>query len=296
MSDVIRAKAQDWISGTVGTRLNNKNDGVIILIMQRLHVDDPVAHVLEKGGWVHLNLPAIAEDNEHFTMSNGRTFTRQIGEALHPERESLATLEREKAQMGSFWFSAQYQQRPVAAEGNLFKADWFKSYEWPPDAEYPDQIIQAWDTALTSTTGSDYSVATTWIVEKYVAHLIDVQRVRLEIPALKRKIVEYKQQHNAGVVLIEDSPGSLGLIQQLEFEGIVFPIAIKPVGDKRQRASSVSAMIEAKRVLLPAEAPWLGDFMTEILAFPAGRHDDQVDSMTLFLNWFSKNGAPFFFG
>ena len=136
LSAVVRVKAQDWLSGTVGSRLNNKNEGVIILIMQRLHVDDPVAHVLEKGGWVHLNLPAIAEENESFLLSDGTRLTRRKGDVLHPARESREALEREKSAMGSFWFSAQYQQNPVAAEGNLFRVGWFKKYSHIPLPDY----------------------------------------------------------------------------------------------------------------------------------------------------------------
>ena len=296
MSAVVRSKAQQWLSSTVGTRLNSKNDGVIILIMQRLHVDDPVSHVLEKGGWVHLNLPAIAEENEQFVLADGRAFSRSKGVALHPIRESIAALERQKAEMGALFFSAQYQQRPVAAEGNLFKGEWFTNYTSVPRTEYSCQIVQAWDTAMTDSSGADYSVATTWIIEDCVAHLFDVYRARLQVPALKRKIADYKNQFEAGVVLIEISPASIGLIQQLEFEKTVFPVGIKPVGDKIQRAASVSAMIEAGRVRLPHHAPWLDEFRAEVLAFPASRYDDQVDSMTLFLNWFARNRGPIYFG
>ncbi len=295
MSDVVRAKVKDWMSSTVGTRLNNKNDGVIILIMQRLHVDDPVAHVLEQGGWVHLNLPAIAESDEVFKLSTGATFSRRTGEPLHPERESLAALDQQKHEMGSFLFSAQYQQRPAPAEGNLFKRQWFGTYDFAPHPDYPDQTIQSWDTAMTDSNGADYSVATTWITHDYVAYLVDVRRERLQVPALKRRIADYKLEFGAGTVLIEESPASLGLIQQLEFENLVFPIGVKPVGNKIERATSVSAMIEAGRAKFPREAPWLDAFLTEVLAFPSGRYDDQVDSMTLFLNWFGPR-VPIFFG
>lgn len=294
-SEAVRARIKEWMTGTVGTRLNNKNDGVIILIMQRLHVDDPVAHVLEQGGWTHLDLPAIAEVDETFKVSTGRTLRRRAGEALHPERESLAALDVQKQEMGTFLFSAQYQQRPVAAEGNLFRREWFGQYEHEPYAEYSDQVIQSWDIAMTDTAGANYSVATTWITHNYVAYLVDVLRIRVQVPQLKKAIAEHRARFGAGTVLIEESPASLGLIQLLEYEETVFPIAIRPKGDKIERASSVSAMIEAGRAKFPSNAPWLGDFMTEILAFPSGRNDDQVDSMTQFLSWFGPH-RPVYFG
>ena len=294
-SDTTRLKTKEWLGGTVMSRLNNKNDGVIILIMQRLHVDDPVAHVLEQGGWTHLDLPAIAETDEAFALSDGRVVGRRAGEALHPARESLEALERIRRELGSLVFSAQYLQRPVPAEGNFLKREWLKYYDFVPHPDYPDQIIQSWDIAMTDTSGSNYSVGTTWITHESEAYLIDVRRVRLQVPELKRMIANYQRDRGAGIVLIEESTASLGLIQQLEYEKQVYPISVRPVGDKQQRLASVAAMIEAGRAKFPREEPWLDEFMTEILAFPSGRNDDQVDSMTQFLIWFRPK-VPIFFG
>ncbi len=78
------------------------------------------------------------------------------------------------------------------------------------------------------------------------------------------------------------------LIQDLRREGPIRPIAITPEGDKVTRMSAQSAKIEANYVLLPERAPWLQDFQTEILPFPLGRHDDQVDSLSQFLSWVSR--------
>ena len=88
---------------------------------------------------------------------------------------------------------------------------------------------------------------------------------------------------------------AMGLIQQLRSEGKVKPIGVKPQGSKTERAGAVMAMIEAGRVLLPKEALWLDDFMAEVLAFPSGRNDDQVDSMTQFLNWMTRRRPREFF-
>jgi len=86
-------------------------------------------------------------------------------------------------------------------------------------------------------------------------------------------------------VLIEDAGSGTHLVQDLKREGRLRPIGIKPEGDKLVRMEAQSAVIEAGHVLLPEAAPWLGDFQTEIMAFPYGRHDDQVDSLSQFLAW-----------
>ncbi len=117
---------------------------------------------------------------------------------------------------------------------------------------------------------------------------MDVHRARLEYPELKRRVVEEAQRHHADVVLIEDKASGTHLIQDLKHDGVVRPIAIQPEGDKVTRMSAQTAKIEAGYVLLPERAPWLQDFQTEILQFPYGRHDDQVDSLSQFLIWVSR--------
>ena len=112
--------------------------------------------------------------------------------------------------------------------------------------------------------------------------------VRLLYPQLKQRIVEEAQRHANTTVLIEDAGSGMSLIQDLHGEGQVRPIPIKPMGDKVTRASAGSAKIEAGHVLLPESAPWLDDFKAEVLAFPHGRHDDQVDSMSQFLTWMGR--------
>jgi hypothetical protein len=112
-SEPRRQSVKQWYDSTLYSRLYNKKDDVIILIMQRVHEDDLVAHVLEKEHWEHLRLPAIAEDDEGYVLSNGRKVGRREGEPLHREREPLKVLKQLRASTTSYQFSAQYQQAPV---------------------------------------------------------------------------------------------------------------------------------------------------------------------------------------
>ena len=128
-SESSRNSLKHWYSNTLLSRLDHKSEGAIIIVMQRLHPDDLVGHVLDQGDWTHLNLPAIAEEESVIALGANRSYRRAIGTLLHPERENEAALNELKASMGSMEFSAQYQQAPVPIGGNLIKWSWFKFYE-----------------------------------------------------------------------------------------------------------------------------------------------------------------------
>lgn len=147
MSEPGRNRVTDWFGGTLVSRLNDKDTGRIIVVMQRLHEDDLAGHLLQARGWHHLDLPAIAVEDSDIAIGSNRVFRRRAGDLLHPRRESKSVLERIKAEIGSLQFSAQYQQRPVPLEGNLIKRDWLRWYVQLPGAG-ADYVVQSWDTAM----------------------------------------------------------------------------------------------------------------------------------------------------
>ncbi len=108
-------------------------------------------------------------------------------------------------------------------------------------------------------------------------------RKRFEYPDLKRRIIALAERYETDTVLIEDAGSGTHLIQELHHEGNLRPIAIKPKGDKLTRMEAHTATLEAGYVHLPEAAAWLADFQTEMLLFPRGSHDDQVDSVSQFL-------------
>ncbi len=288
LSETKRETVNQWFDSTLYSRLDSKSDDVIIIIMQRLHVDDLVGHVLEQEDWTVLSLPVIAEETQRVQTGPDRWITRKPGDVLHPAREPRPVLERIKTTIGSYNFSAQYQQCPVPPGGALIKSEWFRSWRDIPPKQADDQIVQSWDTASKAGELHDWSVCTTWMIKGELYYLLSVLRRRLEYPELKRTIIAEKQTHKADVVLIEDKGSGTSLIQDLRQDGSLHAIAIMPEADKVTRMSSQSAKIEAGRVLLPMGASWLGDFRTEILQFPYGRHDDQVDSVSQFLAWATR--------
>jgi predicted phage terminase large subunit-like protein len=252
--------------------------------MQRVHIDDLVAHVQKNEQWTVLNLAALAEKEERFKLSSGRTLERRLGEALNATLESTTTLAKIRANIGSYNFSSQYQQEPVPAEGNIVKWEWFRFYNYVPQAQRRTRIIQSWDTAMKAHDGTDYSACVTMREVDGKYYILDVYRARLDFPALKKQIVALKEEFGANHVIIEDKGSGTGLIQVLEMEG--FPvIAYKPEGDKADRLVTQSALIEQGSVFLPEKAGFLGEFRSELLSFPNGSHDDQVDALSQALDW-----------
>jgi predicted phage terminase large subunit-like protein len=297
MSDTTRQRLFDWYGTTLLSRLDDKENGAIILVMQRLHVGDLAGHLLEGGGWRHLNLPAIAEIEQSVEIAPGRFHTRKVGDLLHPARESRLTLDAMKVAMGSATFSAQYQQSPIPPGGHMIDWNWFRWFE--PDSELAvDDVVISWDTAMKATELADYSVGTVWGRKGDLYYLVDLIRVRLDYPALRRKIIEVYQQWRwqNPTILIEDAGSGISLHQDL-YEQNIPAMAIKPEGDKVMRMSAQTAKIESGAVHLPKGAPWLDDLRSEVLAFPNGFHDDQVDSISQALGWMSRpRSRPVFFG
>jgi predicted phage terminase large subunit-like protein len=291
-SEKTRTAVNNWYGTTLVSRLDDKEEGAIILVMQRLHEDDLAGKLLRDEGWHHLDLPAIAEEDQEIPIGPCVMHRRKKGEVLHPARESLAVLEQIKREMGSLAFSAQYLQRPVPLEGNLIKRDWLKRYDSLPSRE---RVVQSWDVASTAKGTGDWSVCTTWLVAQRDYYLVDVWRGRLEYPRLRRKLIALARKHAPNEILIEEAGPGLHLVQELRANpevGVPVPIGIKPEGDKIVRMEAQSARFEAGQIYLPNEAPWLSAFLHEILAFPNTRYDDQVDSVSQFLNWAETRFEP----
>jgi predicted phage terminase large subunit-like protein len=230
-----------------------------------------------------LNLPAIAQRTETYDLVDGRTYTRQKGELLHPGHETAETLLELKREMGPHAFSAQYQQNPLPAGGRTIKRKWLKTYDGVP-SQAGDRIIMSWDIALSEAETGDYSACVVLLKRKEVFYVLEVVRGRFPFETLKRKVMEVKQPYGSVTLLIEDSPISRGLIQSLR-EKFINVTAYKPDTDKRARLIGQTDLFSGGSVLLPRRAAWLEQFIAELLAFPGGRQDDQVDALTQGLAW-----------
>ncbi len=287
LSEVHRNSAGQWFDTTLLSRLDSKSDGAVVIVMQRLHEDDLAGRLLEKGGWHHLKVSAIAEQDEDIPVGPGRIYRRKARTAIDSRRESLEELERLRQQMTELFFSAQYQQEPIPLAGNIIKAEWFKEYEITPTYGNNDPLIISLDTAMKGTQLADYSVATVWLARGDDSYLLDLWRERVDYPELKRAVSRLREKYTGASLLVEDKGSGTSLIQDLRAENRAV-IAINPEGDKLTRAAKISAQFEAGAVFFPKAAPWLSGLKAELLGFPNVRYDDQLDSVTQALSWIAQ--------
>lgn len=284
-----RMTTNEWMRSTVASRPDNKQTARMVMIMQRVHVDDPAGVALRSGTWGELRIPAIATEREKVAIGPGRVHIREPGDALDPVREPLAIYDDLRREMGEMAFSAQYQQEPVAPGGGLFKAAWLGEYRATPQLEDSAMIIQSWDLAFGASEQGDYSVGITIAVVKGRFHILDVARGRWDFPELRARLLAAVQRYPGARVLIERASVGISLGQDLKNLGI-HAIMCRPDGDKVARAHRATPFLEAGRVLLPASAPWRETLRTELLAFPSnGSHDDQVDALVQAINWWGEH-------
>ncbi len=291
-SETIRSALNDWYRSTLTSRLNDKRTGAIICVMQRLHANDLAGLILEDGGWSHLNLPAIANESHNIALTRGHIYKRYEGEVLHPMREPYETLMRIKRDQGPIIFEAQYQQDPVPATGNMIQKDWLLHETLDLENIPSGFIVQSWDTASKDGIHNDYSVCITARYYTKKIYIIDVFRRKLTFPDLKEASIRLAREYNAETILIEDAASGTQLYQTLRNEQpnrVALPFKQQPEGDKVSRVAGVSAMIAGGQVILPQSAPWLTAFTSELLSFPNGKHDDQVDALSQLLSWIRKH-------
>jgi predicted phage terminase large subunit-like protein len=291
LSETRRKAANEWYFNTLLSRLNSKENGVIIIVMQRLHQGDLVGEVMDRERWDMLSLPAIAEQDENYPIEGplgNHLYVRKAGEALHPERDSIEIYRNIRDAVGEYNFQSQYQQCPASREGGVIKREWIRYYE--TTRQKMDYILQSWDTANKSGECNDYSVCTTWGTLDGNFYLLDVFRKRLNFPELKRAILDLFKKYNPEKLLIEDKGSGTSILQELKYEYIWCLEAYNPQqgSDKLMRLAKQSVKFENGRVYLPKQAPWLDEYIQEITGFPGTKHDDQVDSTSQALDILEK--------
>lgn len=280
----IREKIMDWFQSTVFTRL--EPDGRIIIIMTRWHEEDLVGSLLADASlndWICLSLPAIALEND--------LLGRKVGEALWNDRFSWKKLNEIKKQIGSYWFEALYQQSPFSKDDKLFKKENFHycSYEtafvqlFSNDRKLIDirelSCYFTVDLAISTKDSADYTVLLVFDVGLNNDILIkDILRVKLKPSEHLDFIRNQYEKYKPILIGIESVQYQVSLIQQAL--NSMMPVKeLKPNKDKISRALHIAALLESGKVFFRKDAEWLYDFENELLKFPKGLHDDQVDAL-----------------
>lgn len=269
-SKTIRDSIWDWYTSTAYTRLSP--GGGVIVMATRWHTDDLIGRLIQRMGegdtFRIVNYPAIAEHDE---------LHRKAGEALHPERYPLSTLQQIQKTIGSRDWEALYQQHPVPDGGALFKLEWFRRWtatSLPPEF---DHTLMSWDMTFKDSKNSDYVVGQVWGKKGPNFYLLD--QVRGQWDFVKTKEMVRVLAHKWPRVvrkLVEDKANGSAVISELKSTVSGF-VPITPTESKEARASSVTPYFEAGNVFIPEDsaAPWVPHYVSELLEFPAGSHDDQ---------------------
>jgi predicted phage terminase large subunit-like protein len=279
-SQTRRDTAWDWFTGTVMTRLDNPKTGAVILVAQRLHEDDLPGRLIAAGGWDVLELPAIETRERLIPIAKDVNWGRKPGIALLPTHMDLLEFEAKRREIGNRNFEAQYQQTPTPAGGNIIRPEWF--VEIPGSLRLSDYeaVIQSWDPAAVPGKSNDYSVCTTWGLIGNHIDLLHVHREQYLQPGLLRVAAKLRQQWKPKLLIVEAVGSGRGVYDHLRQQSGCDVRAHKPNVGKEERMAIQSPKIEGGLVRLPLSAPWKERFLAEVAAFPNGKYDDQVDSMS----------------
>jgi len=281
-SPAVRQAIFDWFTSTLYTRL--EKDACILIIMTRWHEDDLVGRLLRLAEedpyadqWVVIKYPAIYDEK---IPNLDPTDPREPGEPLWPQKYSSKQLATIKATVGSYEWNSLYQQTPSPPSGAIFQREWFQYYQKVPDKL--DEVIQSWDFTFKDTNESDYVVGQVWGRKGADKYLLDQVRGKMSFmdsinavislsakwPMAKAKIIEEKANGPAVISVLKKQISGL--------------IPYNPRGSKVERAYAVTPQFESGNVYIPHPklANWVHDYVEELVAFPNGLHDDQVDCTT----------------
>jgi predicted phage terminase large subunit-like protein len=288
-SITIRDNIWNWYSTTCYTRL--EPDGILILVMTRWHEDDLCGRIIHNEGemfeknWIHLSLPAIAKEND--------PLSRNEGEALWKHRFPIEKINDIKKTLGNYWFASLYQQEPSPADGGIFNSAYFRYFDEIDgvvklygDDKVKNQLISKCriyaviDLAVSTSDKADYTVLLIFAVTpNHEILILDIVRQRMEGAGHLGLLENIYRKWQPITIGIESVQYQKSLVQQAKRKGL--PVKeLRPDKDKVSRALTIAARIEAGTVYFKARQPWLGDLENELLQFPNGKNDDQVDALS----------------
>lgn len=297
MSETYRQRAWDWYESVFTTRY--QPDTVVVIPMTRWHEDDLVGRILENEktkpeGWTVCRLPALAEDDDD-------PLGRSAGEALWPERYNREWMLHVQETKDTYWWGGQYQQRPTAVGGNIFKKRWWSFWK-PRGVDLPDFVrvpvegnesvdrpcvvlpdtfddaTQSWD--LTFDSASSRVAGGAWARKGTGFYLLDEEVGVWEFPEQIDAVARMSARHPSIIrKLMEDKANARALLATARFT--IAGLQLEPVtgGDKILRAMDVTPLVRAGNVFLPHPAihAWVWDYIAELAGFATARYDDRVD-------------------
>ena len=319
-SQLQRDATWEWYISTAHSRL--APGGGVLGIMTWWSEDDWAGRIQQvmAGGegeqFEIVRYPAINEVGDEYILPDdtimeipagapvpeGAVMTRPHMSALHEARYTIGALLRKKANyiaagLKRMWDSL-YQQNPTPDEGIYFAKNMFRLYVHNPDRR-GRFIYQAWDFAITEGEQNDWTVGGTMLQDEYDnLYLLDVLRFKSgDGNEIIETIIDYQQQWNADLIGFEDGQIWKALSSQFSKrcqERRVYPTfeVLTPFTDKMVRANPLKGRMQLGKVYFPEKAAWFPEYQRELLRFPAGKHDDQVDMTAWLVRLTLSRSAP----
>ena len=293
VSDKARTAVNEWFRSTLLSRLDDKRRSGLIIVMQRLHVNDLTGFVEGLAKVRKLSLASVAEADQKIELRNGKLHLRRSGDVLQPQREDRAVLEQLKSQIGSFNFQAQYQQSPKTPEGTLFKLKHFRLVNQMPTMTAGGEFFISIDAAASTQATANYTAISVVYIDHQRFYVVDVLRERWDFDELRTKtldlVTRYARPGRPVHVVIENASTGISLVQYLSKlqDPRLRPVSRQPKEDKVTRAARVLAWFDAGIHLINVEGKneWVKPYLNEFMNFPNGSNDDQVDSLVQLLHW-----------
>lgn len=322
-SDAMRQSTVQWFLEAVPTRVNNPETSAIVVIMQRLHLDDVSGVILDGDlGYDNLMIPMRFDPSRAKPSMLGLEDPRtEPGELMFPERFPLEVVERDERVMGPFAVAGQFDQRPRPRGGGIIENDWWQVWT---EASFPpfDFIVAAVDTAFTEKQENDPSAMTVWGIwsggltaqqaptraliggrmesldraytqDNPRAMLIYGWSERLQFHELVTKVHETMTTYKVDRLLVEDKAAGHSVVQELRrvfgYNDIIVQ-TVSPKGiDKVSRVYAVQHLFAEGLIYAPDRA-WADMVINQVADFPKAKHDDLVDTMAYSLKFLRDTG------
>lgn len=278
-----RDGANEFVSTTLSSRTVNKEMTPMILIMQRLHEDDPTGHLLERRGdhIKHINLPAEDYNN----VKPRELSEKYVDGLLDPIRLNREVLQAAKLSLGTYGYAGQYDQDPSPRDGGMIKKEWFEIIEW--ESHYKNLVWNfVADTAYTDKEKNDPSGYIAYARQGSNYIIRAAETAHLEFPELMRALPSFCHQNGysrRSMIEIEPKASGKSLVQTLRKEtSLNVKEGVPPAKDKVSRVNDSSPIMEAGRIKL-IRGRWNKEFLEQLTTFPNAKHDEYVDCVTMLI-------------
>jgi predicted phage terminase large subunit-like protein len=298
-SETFRNETNSWFLHQLPQRLNNPNESRIVIVMQRLHQNDPAGFLLgqEESEWTLLKLPLVAEEDETWRFPiSGRVWRRPKGTCLDPKRWSSKVI-KERQRNRLIW-AGQFQQNPASAEGNLIRVDEIMFYGGRDpvtgiqDPSLPDRFdrkIISVDCSFKGTSGADFVAVIVVGVLGARRYLLHVTNAHLDLTGTENEIRNARALFAPiSAVLVEETANGAAIVSRLK-EEIPALIGVAPEGGKMSRMQATAPEFQARNWFIERNGPWAHKITEQLTMFPVGKNDDISDAISQAAIWLQQN-------